>query len=99
MDVTEQWNARAELEQAFEEIQCLKDRLQRKNIALCDKVDRTFMFEEIVGASKPLNTVLSRIAKVAPTDSTVLITGETGTPFIATPTRGGFIKRIYNSGH
>jgi transcriptional regulator with GAF, ATPase, and Fis domain len=37
------------------------------------------IFEEIVGASKPLKTVLARIAKVAPTDSTVLITGETGT--------------------
>ena len=37
------------------------------------------MFEEIVGTSKPLKAVLSRIAKVAPSDSTVLITGETGT--------------------
>lgn len=37
------------------------------------------MFEEIVGSSTPLKTVLSRIAKVAPTDSTVFITGETGT--------------------
>jgi transcriptional regulator of aromatic amino acid metabolism len=37
------------------------------------------MFEEIVGTSPPLQTVLSRIAKVAPTDSTILITGETGT--------------------
>jgi transcriptional regulator with GAF, ATPase, and Fis domain len=37
------------------------------------------MFEEIVGASPALQTVLSRVAKVAPTDSTVLLTGETGT--------------------
>jgi len=37
------------------------------------------MFEEMVGASKPLKTALARTAKVAPTDSTVLITGETGT--------------------
>jgi transcriptional regulator with GAF, ATPase, and Fis domain len=37
------------------------------------------MFEEIVGASPALQTVLSSIVKVAPTDSTVLITGETGT--------------------
>jgi len=37
------------------------------------------MFEEIVGTSGPLKAVVSRIAKVAPTDSTVLITGETGT--------------------
>jgi transcriptional regulator with GAF, ATPase, and Fis domain len=37
------------------------------------------MFEEVVGASKPLKTVLARIAKVTPTGSTVLIAGETGT--------------------
>jgi len=37
------------------------------------------MFEEIVGTSPPLRAVLSHVSKVAPTDSTVLITGETGT--------------------
>jgi len=79
MDVTEHWNARAKLEQAFKEIQFLKDRLQRENIALRDEVDRASMFEEIVGTSKLLKAVLSRVTKVAPTDSTVLITGETGT--------------------
>ena len=79
MDVTEQWNARANLEQALKEIEFLKDRLQRENIALRDEVDRASMFEEIVGTSKSLKAVLSRVAKVAPTDSTVLITGETGT--------------------
>src|SRR5689334_1403844 len=57
----------------------LKDRLYQENIALRDEVDRASMFEEIVGTSRPLKAVLSRIAKVAPTDSTVLITGETGT--------------------
>jgi transcriptional regulator with GAF, ATPase, and Fis domain len=61
------------------EIKGLKEQLYRENLALRDEVDRASMFEEIVGASKPLKTVLDRIAKVAPTDSTVLITGETGT--------------------
>jgi transcriptional regulator with GAF, ATPase, and Fis domain len=56
-----------------------KEQLYTKNLALRDKVDRASMFEGIVGPSKPLKTVLARIAKVAPTDSTVLITGETGT--------------------
>jgi transcriptional regulator with GAF, ATPase, and Fis domain len=56
-----------------------KEQLYRKNLALRDKVDVASMFEGIVGPSKPLKTVLARIAKVAPTDSTVLITGETGT--------------------
>jgi PAS domain S-box-containing protein len=61
------------------EIRALKDQLYRENLVLRDEVDRASMFEEIVGASKPLRAVLSRIVKVAPTDSTVLITGETGT--------------------
>jgi PAS domain S-box-containing protein len=56
-----------------------EERLQRENVALREEVDKASMFEEIVGTSRPLKAVLSRIAKVAPTDSTVLITGETGT--------------------
>jgi len=56
-----------------------KEQLYTENLALRDEVDRASMFEEIVGTSKPLQTVLARITKVAPTDSTVLITGETGT--------------------
>jgi hypothetical protein len=44
-----------------------------------EEIDKASMFEEIVGTSPPLRTVLSRITKVAPTDSSVFITGETGT--------------------
>src|SRR5467141_159156 len=79
MDVTEQAQARIKLEKAFEEIKRLKDRLNDENLALREQIDQAFMFEEIVGASPALQTVLSSILKVAPTDSTVLITGETGT--------------------
>jgi PAS domain S-box-containing protein len=79
MDVTEQYQNRAALEKAFEEIRGLKDQLYKENLALRDEVDRTSMFEEIVGTSTAMRDVLSRIARVAPTDSTVLITGETGT--------------------
>lgn len=68
-----------ELQNAEAEIGALKDRLHRENLALRDEVDRTSMFEEIVGSSEALKIVLSRIAKVAPTDSTVFIAGETGT--------------------
>jgi PAS domain S-box-containing protein len=56
-----------------------EERLQQENVALRQEIGRASMFEEIVGTSKPLKAVLSQIAKVAPTDSTVLITGETGT--------------------
>ena len=79
MDVTEQWQAKAELEKAFEEIKRLKDHLHDENVVLREQIDQAFMFEEIVGSSPALKTVLSSIVKVAPTDSTVLITGETGT--------------------
>jgi PAS domain S-box-containing protein len=56
-----------------------EERLQQENVALREEVDKASMFEEIVGTSPALQAVLSRISKVAPTDSTVLISGETGT--------------------
>jgi len=56
-----------------------EERVRNENLALREEIDKTSMFEEIVGASDTLQTVLSRITKVAPTESTVLITGETGT--------------------
>ena len=56
-----------------------EERTRQENVALREQIDQVFMFEEIVGSSPALKTVLSSIVKVAPTDSTVLITGETGT--------------------
>src|SRR5467141_679803 len=56
-----------------------EERLQQENVALREEVDRASMFEEIVGASQALTGVLSRACKVAGSDSTVLISGETGT--------------------
>src|SRR6476469_2897464 len=56
-----------------------EERLQQENVALREEIDRASMFEEIVGTSPALRPVLARISKVAPTDSSVLITGETGT--------------------
>ena len=67
------------LKSALNEIQVLKDQLYKENLALREEIDVNRMFEEIVGSSPALQTVLSRVAKVAPADSTVLITGETGT--------------------
>jgi PAS domain S-box-containing protein len=66
-------------QRAFEEIHALKDQLYQENLALREDIDQASMFEEIVGSSKTLRRVLSQVAKVAPTDSTVLILGETGT--------------------
>jgi len=56
-----------------------EERTQSENLALREDIDRASMFEEIVGSSESLRAVLVQVAKVAPTDSTVLILGETGT--------------------
>src|SRR5215470_3022893 len=79
IDVTEQHQARVKLQNAFEEIKRLKDRLQDENLILREEIDQTLMFDDIVGSSPVLQSVLSSIMKVAPTDTTVLISGETGT--------------------
>jgi PAS domain S-box-containing protein len=56
-----------------------EEEIRKENIALREEIIKASMFEEIVGNSPALQQVLVRVAKVAPTDSTVLITGETGT--------------------
>ncbi len=57
----------------------VEDRMRNETIALREELDRASMFEEIVGSSPALQSVLAQVAKVAQTDSTVLILGETGT--------------------
>jgi PAS domain S-box-containing protein len=79
IDVTEHHRAQADLENAVEEIKRLRDQLHDENVVLREEVDQAFMFEEIVGTSSGLQRVLSRVMKVAPTDSSVLVTGESGT--------------------
>jgi formate hydrogenlyase transcriptional activator len=56
-----------------------EDRTRNENVALREDIVRSSMFEEIVGSSEPLRHVLVQVSKVAPTDSTVLVLGETGT--------------------
>ena len=72
LDLSEQKRAEAE-------IRALKDQLYKENLVLRDEVDRTSMFEEIVGTSQALRPALARVGKVAGSDTTVLIMGETGT--------------------
>jgi transcriptional regulator with GAF, ATPase, and Fis domain len=79
LDNTEQTKARIALENALAEVKLLRDQLYKENLALRDEVDRVSMFEDILGSSPALQAVVSRVVKVAPTDSSVLITGETGT--------------------
>lgn len=56
-----------------------EERVRNENLALREQIDRDSMFEDIVGSSEPLRRVLTQVGKVAPSDSTVLILGETGT--------------------
>ena len=56
-----------------------EERLHNENLELREEIDRSSMFEEIVGSSKPMSQLLKKVEKVAPSDSTVLILGETGT--------------------
>jgi PAS domain S-box-containing protein len=63
----------------IEDRKVAEQRLQNENVALREDVDRFSMFEEIVGSCEPMRQVLKQVTKVAPSDSTVLILGETGT--------------------
>ena len=56
-----------------------EEQLRNENLVLREEIDRSSMFEEIVGSSKPIRQLLKQVEKVAPSDSTVLILGETGT--------------------
>jgi len=64
---------------AYEQIKSLKEQLVLENRVLQEEIVQRSIYEEIVGSSKSLQKVLAAIEKVAGTDSTVLITGETGT--------------------
>jgi formate hydrogenlyase transcriptional activator len=56
-----------------------EERMRNENLALREQIDRDSMFEDIIGSSEPLRKVLTQVTKVAPSDSTVLLLGETGT--------------------
>jgi formate hydrogenlyase transcriptional activator len=56
-----------------------EERTQKENLALREEIDQSSMFEEIVGSSDVIRSILTQVAKVAPSDSTVLVLGETGT--------------------
>jgi PAS domain S-box-containing protein len=79
MDVTEQLKSGKALENAFAEINALKDQLFQENVALRQEIDEASLFDEIIGKSEALQKVLREIETVGPTESTVLIQGETGT--------------------
>jgi Nif-specific regulatory protein len=75
----ERLHAEEELRLAMAEVERLKNRLQAENVYLQEEIRREHNFEEIVGSSPALLAVLQQVERVAPTDATVLILGETGT--------------------
>jgi len=78
-DVTERVANQRALQAAHAELQELKNKLEAENIYLQEELKLDPTFGEIVGQSEPLRQLLFQIQQVAPTDTTVLITGETGT--------------------
>jgi predicted ATPase len=75
----ERTKAEAELRQAMAEIERLKNQLHAENVYLQEEIRREHNFDEIVGGSPALLDVLQQVERIAPTDATVLILGETGT--------------------
>ncbi len=78
-DITARKRAKLDLQQAFSEIEQLKDRLQRENVCLREEIQLRYEHEEIVGNSAALKTVMAQLEQVAHTPAAVLLTGETGT--------------------
>ena len=68
-----------QLKKAFAQIELLKEKLQSENKYLREELRESLNFKEIVGESKTLKEVLHKVTQVAPSDTTVLVTGETGT--------------------
>src|SRR5262245_7160867 len=62
------------LEEGYAETQGSRNNLLNENIVLREEIERTSVFEEIVGVSLPIRSVLLELSRVAPTDATVLIT-------------------------
>ncbi len=78
IDITRRKQQQQALEHALEEVKALKDRLEHENQYLQEEIRVEHNFEEIIGNSGALKRVLSRLEKVADTDATVMVTGETG---------------------
>jgi len=79
LDITERKEAEVELRKAHEELHLLKNQLEAENIYLQEELQSDPTFGEIVGQSDAIKYLLFKITQVAPTDSTVLISGDTGT--------------------
>lgn len=75
----ERKRADQKIQAALAEIESLKNRLEAENLYLRDRINVEHKYEKIIGKSDAIQKVLLQAEQVAPTDSTVLIQGETGT--------------------
>ncbi|MDJ0817089.1 MAG: sigma-54 dependent transcriptional regulator [Desulfobacterales bacterium] len=78
-EINERKRVNLDLKQACDEIRKLKDRLEAENLTLWEEIKTSSIENELIGKSHGFRTVLQQVEHVAPTDSTVLILGETGT--------------------
>ena len=78
-EIDERRKAEESLREALKEVKQLKDQLHEENLYLREEINLIYSHKDIVGNSEAIRTVLKQIEQVAPTDSTVLIQGETGT--------------------
>jgi len=79
IDISDRMQSERELKQAHAELSELKDQLEAENIYLQEELRKDHVYGDMVGESSAIKDLLVKISQVAPTDSTVLITGETGT--------------------
>lgn len=89
-DITERMESEKKLQDAFLEIETLKDQLEKENVYLKKEIELTYSHTDIIGQSKSIKSALNKIEQVAATDATVLLAGETGTG------KELFANRIHN---
>lgn len=89
-DITERMESEKKLQDAFSEIETLKNKLEKENIYLKKEIELSYSHSDIIGESKAIKSALNKIEQVAATDATVFLTGETGTG------KELFANRIHN---
>jgi PAS domain S-box-containing protein len=78
-DITQQKRAQFDLENAYSQVEQLKNQLEMENVSLKEEIALSFSYEDMVYSSQEISDVLTQVEQVSSTDATVLILGETGT--------------------
>ncbi|MBN4085313.1 sigma 54-interacting transcriptional regulator, partial [Flavobacteriaceae bacterium AH-315-B10] len=78
-DITQQKRAQFDLENAYSQVEQLKNQLEMENVSLKEEIALSFSYEDMIYSSQEISDVLTQVEQVSSTDATVLILGETGT--------------------